>query len=128
MNLTILQLMCYFVIGYIMGVYLDWIKFGIMFVVILVIQIITRTKAVADGMMYRQLMMDNEWEVNEVIQKIRTATKSIICPVTKGGYLKKLHRKNKDSAQYQKGLKLSKITCSECEFCITKTQVLFIEH
>ncbi len=64
----------------------------------------------------------------EVIQKIRTATKSIICPVTKGQYLKKLHRKNKDSAQYQKGLKLSKITCSECKFCITKTQVLFVQH
>ena len=64
----------------------------------------------------------------EVIQKIRTATKSIICPVTKGGYLKKLHRKNKDSVQYQKGLKLSKMTCSECKFCITKTNVLFIQH
>ena len=64
----------------------------------------------------------------EVIQKIRTATKSIICPVTKGVYLKKLHRKNKDSVQYQKGLKLSKMTCSECKFCITKTNVLFIQH
>jgi hypothetical protein len=63
-----------------------------------------------------------------IIKRIRQETKAIICPVTKGGYLKKLHRKNKDSVQYQKGLKLSKITCSECEFCITKTNVLFIEH
>ena len=54
-----------------MGQYLDWIKFGIMFVVLFVIQLITRTKGVADGMMFRQLMIDNEWQVNEVIQKIK---------------------------------------------------------
>ena len=71
MNLTILQLMCYFVIGYIMGVYLDWIKFGIMFVVLFLIQFITRTKAVADVMMFRQIMLDNELDANEVIQKIK---------------------------------------------------------
>jgi len=71
LNLTILQLMCYFVIGYIMGEYLSWVKFGIMFVVLFVIQFITKTKAVADGMMFRQLMIDNEWEVNEVVQKIK---------------------------------------------------------
>ncbi len=70
-NLTILQCVCYFVIGWIMGEYLNWIQFGIVFVVLFLIQFITRTKAVADGMMYRQLMVENEWEVNEVIQKIK---------------------------------------------------------
>ena len=70
-NLTILQLICYFIIGWIMGEYLTWVKFGIMFVVIFIIQFVTRAKSVADGMMYRQLMVENEWEVNEVIQKIK---------------------------------------------------------
>ena len=54
-----------------MGEYLNWVKFGIMFVVIFIIQFVTRAKSVADGMMYRQLMVENEWEVNEVIQKIK---------------------------------------------------------
>ena len=70
-NLTILQCVCYFVIGYIMGEYLNWIQFGIVFIVLFVIQFITRTKAVADGMMFRQMMMDNQIEANEVIRRIK---------------------------------------------------------
>ena len=70
-NLTILQCLCYFVIGWIMGEYLNWIQFGIVFVVLFIIQFITRTKAVADGMMFRQMMMDNQIEANEVIRRIK---------------------------------------------------------
>jgi len=54
-----------------MGEYLDWMKFGVMFVVILIIQFVTRTKAVADGMMYRQIMIDNQMDANDIIQKIK---------------------------------------------------------
>ena len=70
-NLTILQCVCYFVIGYVMGEYLNWIQFGIVFVVLFIIQFITRVKAVTDGMMFRQMMTDNQIEANEVIRRIK---------------------------------------------------------
>ena len=70
-NLTILQCLCYFVIGWIMGEYLNWIQFGIVFVVLFIIQFITRTKAVADGMMFRQMMMDSQVEANEIIRRMK---------------------------------------------------------
>ena len=70
-NLTILQCVCYFVIGYIMGEYLNWIQFGIVFIVLFVIQFITRTKAVADGMMFRQMMIDSKVEANDIIRMIK---------------------------------------------------------
>ena len=71
LNLTILQCVCYFIIGYIMGVHLTWIEFGIMFGVILVIQLITRAKAVADGMMFRQIMIDNQLDANDIVKKMK---------------------------------------------------------
>ena len=71
LNLTILQCVCYFIIGYIMGVYLTWIEFGIMFGVILIIQLITRAKAVADGMMFRQIMIDNQLDANDIVKKMK---------------------------------------------------------
>ena len=71
LNLTILQLMCYFIIGYIMGEYLNWVKFGIMFVVIFIIQFVTRAKSVADGMMYREIMLDNQLDANEIIKMMK---------------------------------------------------------
>ena len=70
-NLTIFQCILYFIIGWVMGEHLTWIEMGVMFVVMLGIQFITRTKAVADGMMFRQMMMENQWEVNDVVQKIK---------------------------------------------------------
>lgn len=70
-NLNIIQCILYFIIGYIMGEYLNWKQFGILFFTIFALQFITRTKGVADGMAFRQLMIDNEWEVNKVIQKIK---------------------------------------------------------
>ena len=70
-NLTIFQCILYFVIGYIMGEYLNWIQLAIMFVVMFLIQFITRTKAVADGMMFRQMMLDNQVSANEIIRKMK---------------------------------------------------------
>ena len=70
-NLTILQCVCYFVIGYIMGEYLNWTQLGIMYVLLFGIQFITRTKAVADGMMFRQMMLDSQVSANDIIKKMK---------------------------------------------------------
>ena len=70
-NLTIFQCILYFIIGHIMGQYLSWGELGIMFIVMFLIQFITRTKAVADGMMFRQMMLDNQVSANEIIRKMK---------------------------------------------------------
>ena len=70
-NLTIFQCILYFIVGYIMGEYLTWQKMGIMFVVMFLIQFITRTKAVADGMMFRQMMLDSQVDANEIVRRMK---------------------------------------------------------
>ena len=70
-NLTIFQCLLYFIVGWVMGEYLTWPKLGLMFAVMLCIQFITRTKAVADGMMFRQMMLDNHVDANEIVQRIK---------------------------------------------------------
>jgi hypothetical protein len=57
-----------------MGEYLTWPKLILMFSVMLIIQFITRTKAVADGMMFRQIMLDNEVDANEIVKMIKKET------------------------------------------------------
>ena len=70
-NLTIFQCILYGVVGYVMGQYLDWTRLVLMLVVMYLIQFITRTKAVADGMMFRQIMMDNQVDANEIVKMIK---------------------------------------------------------
>ena len=70
-NLTIFQCLLYFIVGYMMGEHLSWSKMAIMFVVMFLIQFITRTKAVADGMAFRQIMMDNDMKANEFIRHMK---------------------------------------------------------
>ena len=70
-NLTIFQCILYGVVGYVMGMYLTWPKSILMLVVMYLIQFITRTKAVADGMMFRQIMMDNQVDANEIVKMIK---------------------------------------------------------
>ena len=70
-NLTALQLVLYFIIGCIMGEYLTLFQFSIVFILMVIINFITRTKAVADGMMFRQIMMDNKVDANEIVNKIK---------------------------------------------------------
>ena len=70
-NLTIFQCILYFIIGWIMGEYLTWPKLGLMFIVMMTIQFITRTKAVADGMMFRQIMLDSKVEANDIIKMMK---------------------------------------------------------
>ena len=73
-NLTIFQCLLYFIVGYIMGEYLAWPKLILMFVVMLGIQFITRTKAVADGMMFREMMIDLDVDANEIVRKMKEET------------------------------------------------------
>ena len=68
-NLTILQCILYLLIGHIMGSYLEWGQLIIMFTIILAVQFITHIKAVADGMLYIQLMNDNK-DFKKFIKKI----------------------------------------------------------
>ncbi len=74
-NLTIFQCILYFIIGWVMGEHLTWQELGLMFIVMLCIQFITRTKAVADGMVIREIMMDYQMDANEVIQKMKKQAK-----------------------------------------------------
>ena len=76
-NLTIFQCLLYFIIGYVMGEYLTWIELGVMFVVMFGIQFITRVKAVADGMMMRQMMIDMECDSNEFLQHMKNEVDNI---------------------------------------------------
>ena len=70
-NLTIFQCILYFIVGYIMGEHLTWPKLGLMFVVMFVIQFITRTKAVADGMVMGHLMKKHNIKTNEFLQRMK---------------------------------------------------------
>ena len=70
-NLTIFQCILYLIIGYVMSQYLSWSELAIVYIVLLLIQFITRIKAVSDGMLFRQIMMDSKVEANEVIRMIK---------------------------------------------------------
>tara|TARA_Y100000310_G_scaffold108401_1_gene106825 strand:+ start:232 stop:525 length:294 start_codon:yes stop_codon:yes gene_type:complete len=70
-NLTMFQCLLYFIVGYIMGEYLTWPKLILMFAVMLCIQFITRTKAVADGMVFRELMLDHKMDANDIVKKMK---------------------------------------------------------
>ena len=70
-NLTLVQCMLYLIIGYVMGQYLDWTRMIIMFILLLGIQWITRIKAVADGMVFHQLIEHHGMDANEIVQKIK---------------------------------------------------------
>ncbi len=54
-----------------MGKHLDWMQLGIMFVLLFGIQFVTRTKGVADGMVFRQLMVDHNLKANDIVEKIK---------------------------------------------------------
>ena len=60
LNLTLLQCLLYIIVGYTIGQYLTWMQLIIIGGMIGVIQFITHVKAVADGMLLRQIMFDNQ--------------------------------------------------------------------
>jgi len=70
-NLTLFQCISYGIIGYVMGQHLTWSELGLMFIVMLGIQFITRTKAVADGMMFGHLMENHNMKTNEFLKHMK---------------------------------------------------------
>ena len=70
-NITLVQCVLYFIVGYVMGQHLNWIQFIIVFMMILGIQFITRIKATSDGMVFRELMVNHEMKANDIVQKIK---------------------------------------------------------
>ena len=70
-NLTIVQCIIYLIIGYVMGQYLDWTRLVIMFILLLGAQWITRIKAVADGMVFHQLIEHHGMDANEIVKRIK---------------------------------------------------------
>ena len=73
-NLTIVQCMLYLIIGYVMGQYLDWIRMIIMFALLFGIQFVTRVKAVADGMVFHQLIEHHGMDANEIVKRMKEET------------------------------------------------------
>ena len=70
-NLTIFQCILYLMIGYIIGQHHNWIELGIVFILLFGIQFVTRVKAVSDGMVLRQLMINNNLKANEIVEKMK---------------------------------------------------------
>ena len=70
-NLTIVQCIIYLIIGYVMGQYLDWTRLVIMFILLLGAQWITRIKAVADGMVFHELIEHHGMDVNEIVKRMK---------------------------------------------------------
>ena len=70
-NLTLVQYVLYLIIGYIMSQYLDWTKMIIMFILLFGIQWMTRIKAVADGMVFKELIEHHDMNANKIVQKMK---------------------------------------------------------
>jgi len=70
-NLTVIQCVLYFVIGYIMGQHLNWHQMIIMFLLLFGIQFVTRTKAVADGIMFGHMMKESKMRANDIIEHMK---------------------------------------------------------
>ena len=69
-NLTVLQCLLYVLMGYITATHLELVQQIIMFVIVFVLQLTTHIKAIADGMVYNQLMNDNK-DFKKFIEKIK---------------------------------------------------------
>ena len=76
-NLTIFQCLMYFIIGYVISDYLTFTQTIIILFFVALLQFITRIKSVADGMVFRQIMLDGEIEANEVIKRLKRESDKI---------------------------------------------------
>ena len=70
-NLTIMQCILYGILGYLLKGNYNWTQFIIVFIILLGIQFITHVKAVAQGMMMHQLMMEGQHEVLEIMKQMK---------------------------------------------------------
>ena len=70
-NLTIIQCMLYFIIGYVMSSYLSLGQFIVLFIVMALLHIVTHIKAVADGMLYNELIHNHDIGLDKLLNKWR---------------------------------------------------------
>ena len=70
-NLTLIQCILYFTLGYILREHYTWQQFVIIFVVLLGIQFVTHIKGVAHGMMLHQFMVEGQHDMMKYIDKIQ---------------------------------------------------------
>ena len=70
--------MLYLIIGYMMGQHLTWEQLVLMYMIMLVIQMITRVKAIADGILMIQSLnerydrhRDRIGEMDEILDEMR---------------------------------------------------------
>ena len=70
-NLTIIQCMLYFIIGYVMSNYLSLGQFIVLFIVMALLHIVTHIKAVADGMLYNELIHNHDIGLDKLLNKWR---------------------------------------------------------
>ena len=68
-NLTILQCVLYGILGYILKDY-TWTQFIIVFIILLGIQFITHVRAVAQGLMMHQMMVEDRHQLIEFLRDV----------------------------------------------------------
>ena len=74
-NLTILQCILYFILGYVLSLQFSGTQFLVVFGLILIINIIIHIKSVSKGMMMNQIMQENKHELIEFIKKMEKENK-----------------------------------------------------
>jgi len=74
-NLTILQCILYFILGYIIHDHFTGTQFFIMFITILIINLIVHIKAVNTGMMMREIMEEEHHYMIEFIKELEEEKK-----------------------------------------------------
>ena len=74
-NLTILQCVLYFILGYIIHDHFTGTQFFIMFITICIINFIVHIKSVSKGMMMREMMEEERHHMIEFIKELEEESK-----------------------------------------------------
>ena len=74
-NLNLMQILLYTLIGIILYDYISLKQFSVVYLMVFGIHFTTQIKATADGMVYRQIMLDHKLKANDIIEKIRKQVK-----------------------------------------------------
>ena len=70
LNLTILQCILYFVLGYMLKDNYEWSQIAIIFVILFGIQFITHIKGVSQGMFISEIMHEENHQLAKFLKKI----------------------------------------------------------
>ena len=76
LNLTILQCVLYFILGYMFRDKYGWSQIAIIFVILFGIQFITHIKGVSQGMMMFKLMEEDRHQLIQYIKRIEKIDKN----------------------------------------------------